>query len=203
MKIIEDRRTPNCRRVRIFLAEKGVTLPYEQIDIMKLDQRSEAFSALNPRQRVPVLVLDDGRVITESVAICRYFDALHPEPALLGRGAYGAAVVEMWSRRVELELFWPIAHAVRHGSPAMAPLETPQIGEWADLNKTFAMRALAFLNDELATRPFIAGDDFTIADITAFVALDFARVVRLRPPEEMTHLARWRADIAARPSASA
>ncbi len=203
MKIIEDRRAPNPRRVRIFLAEKGLDIPFEQIDIMRGDHREPQFSALNPRQRVPVLVLDDGTPIAESIAICRYFEALHPTPPLFGEGAMEQAMVEMWHRRVELELFYPIAHAVRHGVPAMEALESPQLPEWAALNRDRAMLMMGYLDRELASRAFIAGDRFTIADITALAALDFMRAGRMKWPEEMSNLNRWHADVSARPSAAA
>lgn len=203
MKIIEDRRAPNPRRVRIFLAEKNISMTYEQIDIMKGDHREPAFCALNPRQRVPVLVLEDGSVIAESVAICRYFDSLHPNPPLFGEGALEQAMVEMWSRRVELELFYPVANTVRHGVPAMSPLESVQLPEWAELNRERVMAMLSYLNDELSGRAFMAGNSFTIADITALVAIDFMRAGRIRRPEEFTHLNRWHAEVSARPSAAA
>ncbi|MDZ4792637.1 MAG: glutathione S-transferase [Hyphomicrobiales bacterium] len=203
MKIIEDRRAPNPRRVRMFLAEKNVAMTYEQIDIMQGDHRQPGFSALNPRQRVPVLVLDDGTVISESVAICRYFEALHPNPPLFGEGAMGQVMVEMWSRRVELELFYPIANAVRHGVAAMAPLESLQLADWAEMNRKRVILMLSYLNDELSGRAFIAGDSFTIADITALAAIDFMRAGRIRRPEELTHLNHWHAEVSARPSAAA
>jgi len=203
VKIIEDRRAPNPRRVRIFLAEKGVSICFEQIDIMKGDHRETAFSGLNPRQRVPVLVLDDRTVIAESVAICRYFEALKPDPPLFGVGALEQAMVEMWNRRVELELFFPITQAVRHGVPAMASLESPQLPDWAALNRDRAMLMMGYLDGELSGRSFIAGDTFTIADITALAAIDFMRAGRIKRPEEMTHLNRWHAEVSARPSAAA
>src|ERR1700678_4005367 len=109
MKLYDGGRAPNPRRVRIFLAEKGITVPAEQVDLGTMQQRSEAFTAINPMQRVPALLLDDGTVIAESIAICRYFEALHPDPPLFGRGALDAALVEMWNRRVELHLFFPVS----------------------------------------------------------------------------------------------
>ena len=109
MKLYDGGRAPNPRRVRIFLAEKGIKVPTEQVDLGALQQRSEAYTAINPMQRVPALVLDDGTVIAESIAICRYFEALHPDPPLFGRGALESALVEMWNRRAELHLFLPVA----------------------------------------------------------------------------------------------
>jgi glutathione S-transferase len=203
MKIIEDGRAPNPRRVRVFLAEKGVSLPFEQIDIMKGDHRSADFRRLNPMERVPILVLDDGETLSETMAICRYFEALHPDPPLFGESALGRARVEMWNRRMEFELLFPIAQIVRHGVAAMAPLEQPQVADWAEANKPRVARMLAYLDGELRHRPYIAGDAFTVADITAMVAIDFLRVARIRPEPELAHLARWREAVSARPSAKA
>ncbi len=203
MKIIEDGRAPNPRRVRIFLAEKSVIVPLEQIDIMKGEHKTGSFKALNLSQRVPVLVLDDGTAIAESMAICRYFEALQPDPPLFGSGAKDAAVVEMWNRRMEFELLFPAMHAARHGIPAMAVLEQPQVPEWAEVNKSRAAGMFEILDDELAGRPFIAGEKFSVADITALVAIDFMRVVRLRRPQELVHLNRWYDAVSSRASAKA
>ena len=123
MKIIEHNKAPNPRRVRIFLAEKGLTVPFEQIDIMKLDHRLPGFADKNPMQQVPVLILDDGTAISESVAICRYFEETHPNPPLFGRDAKDKALVEMANRRMELGLLYRVAQAFRHTHPAMAELE--------------------------------------------------------------------------------
>ena len=116
MKLYDGGRAPNPRRVRIFLAEKGISVPMEQVDLGALEQKSAAFTAINPVQRVPALVLDDGTVLTESVAICRYFEALHPEPPLFGRGALSAAQVEMWNRRIELHFLFPVSHVFRNSA---------------------------------------------------------------------------------------
>ena len=127
MMLYDGGRVPNARRVRMFLAEKGITVPMTPVDLGRNEHKSTAFSALNPLHRVPVLVLDDGTVLTESIAICRYFEELHPEPPLFGTGARERALVEMWQRRLELELFFPIAHVFRHLHPAMATFEVPQV----------------------------------------------------------------------------
>lgn len=203
MRIIEQRTAPNPRRVRIFLAEKGITVPTEQIDIMKLEHRSSAFTDRNPVQQVPVLIFDDGGAIAESVAICRYFEETQPEPVLMGRGARDKATVEMWNRRVEHGLFSRVAQCFRHTHPAMAELEKPQIKEWAEANRARALESLAMLDRELAGRPFIAGDTLTIADITALVAVDFMRAVRIERPRELAHLDRWYQSVSTRPSAKA
>ena len=130
MKLYDGGRAPNPRRVRIFLAEKGIEVPIVPVDMGALEHKSETLTRLNPLQRLPVLELDDGTVLTETVAICRYFEALHPEPALFGKGALGMAQVEMWQRRVEMHLFFPVAQAFRHLHPAMKDWEAPQVGEW-------------------------------------------------------------------------
>ena len=119
MKLYDGGRAPNPRRVRIFLAEKGITVPAEQVDLGTMQQRSKAFTAINPMQRVPALLLDDGTVIAESIAICRYFEALHPDPPLFGWGALESALVEMWNRRAELHLLFPVAAVFQHQHPAM------------------------------------------------------------------------------------
>src|SRR5215467_12177731 len=142
MRIIETRTAPNPRRVRIFLAEKRLEVPFEEAEIMQRELREPGFTSLNPWQRVPVLVLDDGTAIAESVAICRYFEELQPEPALFGRGAVGRALVEMWHRRVEFGLFAAVASAFRHLHPKMSHLEVPQIGAWGEANKEKATAEL-------------------------------------------------------------
>jgi glutathione S-transferase len=203
MKLYDGGRAPNPRRVRIFLAEKGITVPTEQVDIGALQQRSDAFTAINPMQRVPALVLDDGTVIAESIAICRYFEALHPDPPLFGRGALQSALVEMWNRRAEFLLFIPVSNIFRHLHPAMEEMESPQVKEWGEANKPRALSFLEFLDGELKQRSFVAGEDFSVADITAMVAVDFLRVSKMAVPETLNNLQRWYAAVKARPSASA
>jgi len=203
MKIIETRQAPNPRRVRIFLAEKGIEIEYEEISIMSGDQRSEAFSAINPMQRVPVLVLDDGTTIAETVAICRYFEELQPEPVLMGEGALGKATVEMWQRRMENDLFWTVGSYFRHTHPRAIVLEDPQVAQWGDINKGRAMDFLKILDAHLADKPFVAGDTISIADITGLCAIDFMKPAQLELPAEHTNVARWYGELAARPSAQA
>ena len=203
MKLIETAPAPNPRRVRIFLAEKGIDIPTEQIDLAALDQKKPEFQELNPMRRVPVLVFDDGSVLCESVAICRYFEETQPEPPLMGRDARDRANVEMWQRRMELEFLFPVMHTFRHTHPHMAKLEVPQVSEWAEANRPRVLRMLEFLDGELADRPYIAGEDFTIADITAMVAADFMKPAKIERPESLTNLARWYGEVKARPSASA
>ena len=203
MRIIETRTAPNPRRVRIFLAEKQIAVPLEEVEIMQGELRTPEFAGLNPWQRVPVLVLDDGTAIAESVAICRYFEELQPEPALFGRGALGRAQVEMWLRRVELGLFQAVASVFRHLHPKMKGLEDPQIAAWGEANKPKVAEMLALIDARLKEARFIAGDEYSVADITALVAVDFMRVMRLRRPEGLGSLERWHREVSARPSASA
>lgn len=203
MKIIEDGRAPNPRRVRMFLAEKGIEVPFEQIDIMALDHKTADYRALNPIARVPVLVLDDGTAISESVAICRYFEEVQPEPPLMGRDARDRAIVEMWQRRMELNLLFCVAQTFRHLHPAMSQLEQPQVADWGEANRPRVLELLELLDAELAARRFIAGDAYTIADITALVAVEFMKPARIERPAELAHLARWYDEVSARPSARA
>ncbi len=201
MKIIEQARAPNPRRVRIFLAEKGISVPFEQVDLVKHEHQSAEFTARNPFQQVPVLILDDGTAISESVAICRYFEEQQPEPALFGRGAKGRVEVEMWQRRMELGLLYPVAHCFRHSHPAMAELEKPQVKEWAEANRPRVLKVLSWLDEELGSRRYIAGDEYTIADITALVAVDFMKPARIELPSGLGNLARWHEEVSSRPSA--
>jgi glutathione S-transferase len=203
MKLYESGRAPNPRRVRIFLSEKGITVPSEQIDLAAQEQKSPAFTALNPMQRVPVLTLDDGTVIAESMAICRYFERLRPEPPLFGRGPKEEALVEMWNRRMELNLLSAVMNVFRHTHPAMKEMESPQVPEWAEANKPRVADFLAILDAELENQLFVTGDHFTVADITALVAIDFMRPARLEFAEELNNVQRWYAQVSARPSAKA
>lgn len=203
MKLIEQSRAPNPRRVRIFLAEKGITVPLEQIDIMKLEHRSDDYRRVNPYEQVPTLVLDDGTTIAESVAICRYFEEIQPEPALFGVTPLGRATVEMWNRRMELGLFLNVANCFRHSHPAMVPLEPQQISPWAGLSRERAIAMLGLIDAELSRRPYIAGDTFSIADITLLVAVDFMKPARIDRPSGLAGLDRWYATINGRPSAKA
>jgi glutathione S-transferase len=201
MELIDGGRAPSPRRVRIFLAEKGIEVPRRQIDFANLEQFSEAFTTLNPMQRVPVLILDDGTPISETMAICRYFEALHPEPNLLGREPREIATVEMWNRRVELNLYGAVSSAFRHLSPSMSVSEKPQIAEWGEANKPKALAFLAVLDRELATRRHVAGDRYTVADITTLATVDFMRAPKIELPADMKNVHRWHAEVSARPSA--
>jgi glutathione S-transferase len=203
MKLYDGGRAPNPRRVRIFLAEKGIEVPTEQINLGALQQRTADYTAINPMQRVPALVLDDGTVIAESIAICRYFEALQPDPPLFGRGPLDSALVEMWNRRAELHLLFHVASVFQHLHPAMAQMVSPQVPEWGEANKPRIMAFLQFLDGELKNRPYIAGATFTVADITAMVAVDFMRASKLAVPEGLSNLKRWHEAVMARPSAAA
>lgn len=200
MKLYDGGRAPNPRRVQIFMAEKGIDIPREQVDINKLEQRSQEFTRINPMQRLPVLVLEDGTAISETVAICRYLEEMFPEPALMGRDAKDRAIVEMWQRRMEFQLLLPVSWAFRHLHPGAAHLETPQIGELGTVSQQRAREFIEFLDAELASRPFIAGDAFTIADISGVVAFQFLKPARIAFPEDLAHVSRWYREVAARPS---
>ena len=145
MKLLDGGRAPNPRRVRIFLAEKGIDIPMEPIDMGELGHKSEAVTKHNHLQRLPVLVLDDGTSLTESVAICRYFEELHPDPPLMGVDALDKARVEMWQRRMELNLLMFVANTFRHAHPAMAGWEVPQIKEFSEANRPKAQNTLLCL----------------------------------------------------------
>jgi glutathione S-transferase len=203
MKLYDGGRAPNPRRVRIYLAEKGIDVPKEPVDLGALQHKSAAFTALNPVQRLPVLVLDDGTAISESIAICRYFEVLHPEPPLFGRGAMEIARIEMWNRRLELHLLFPVSHVFRHTHPAMKELEVPQVPAWAEANKPRIAAFLDILDRELERHPFVAGDRYSVADITGLVAIDLMKPAKLALPDELGNVRRWHKDVSSRPSASA
>ncbi len=203
MKLFDGGRAPNPRRVRVFLSEKNIVVPLVSIDMAGLEHRSEAVSALNPMQKLPILQLDDGTVLTESIAICRYFEELQPEPALFGTGALDRARVEMWQRRVEFGLMGAVAAAFRHLHPAMRDWEVPQVAEWGEANKPKALEFLALLDRELAGRSFVAGGGYSVADITAMIAIDFMKPARLAVPDALRHVHRWYREVASRPSAAA
>ncbi len=203
MKLYDGGRAPNPRRVRIFLAEKGLTVPIEPVDLGAMQQKSPAFTAVNAVQRVPVLALDDDTIIAESIAICRYFEALNPDPPLFGTAAKDIAQIEMWNRRLELHLLFPISHVFRNTHPAMKEMEVPQVPAWAEANKPRIAEFLGIFDRALADRRFAAGDRYTVADITGLVAIDFMKPAKLAVPEACANVRRWHTDVASRPSASA
>jgi glutathione S-transferase len=203
MKLYNSNLAPSPRRVRIFLAEKGVSIPRVEVDLGKLEHKRPEFSSLNPFQTIPILELDDGTKIAETIAICRYIEALWPEPNLFGAKPVEQATIEMWQRQLEWRLLLPIAQVLRHTHPRMAEMETPQVADWAAANRPRALHAMALVDETLSNRPFIAGDRFTVADITGLVALDFAKSARIVIPPELVHLNRWHEALKARPSAVA
>lgn len=203
MKLFDGGKAPNPRRVRIFLAEKNIEVPLVPVDMGAMGHRAPEITERNPLQHLPVLELADGTILTETVAICRFFEETNPHPPLFGTGSLGRAKVEEWQRRLELNLMMPIAHAFRHIHPAMQQWEVPQIAEWGEANKPKALEFLKFLDGELASREFAAGDDYSIADITGLVAIDFMKPARIAMPEEFGNVRRWHAQLAARPSAQA
>lgn len=202
MKIYDTQGAPNPRRVRVFLAEKGIEVPFEQVDIGKAVNRQPDFLKINPLAGVPVLELDDGTHIAESVAICRYFEETKPEPPLFGAGAKERALVEMWNRRMEIAVMMPIADAFRQRHDFFKG-RIRQVPEYAEAQRLNALERLAWLDGELANRQFIAGDRYSIADITALIAIDFGKVSKIGILPEQKNLARWHAEVSARPSAKA
>jgi glutathione S-transferase len=202
MKIYDSSRAPNPRRVRVFLAEKGLKVPYEEVDIGNAVNRSPEFRKKNPLGGLPVLELDDGTCIAESVAICRYFEELHPEPPLFGTGAKERAEVEMWNRRAELGLFNQVTDSFRHRHEFFKGRIT-QVPDWAEIQRQNAEKTLDWLDQVLADRRFIAGNKFSIADITALCAVDFGAVSKIKIRPEQKNLGRWHAEVSARPSAKA
>ncbi len=202
MKLYDLKAGMNPRRVRIFLAEKGVTVPVASIDMMKGENHTPEFLALNPLGTMPVLELDDGTILTESMAICRYFDALHPEPDLFGQGALEQAQVEMWNRRAEMELMRPLSDQFRHLSPFWKS-RLEQLPDFGAQAQRKARDTMAWFDRELATRPYLAGSRYTVADITAQCALLLGKGTGMPIPDELKNLGRWWAGVSARPTARA
>jgi glutathione S-transferase len=202
MQLYDSKPAPNPRRVRIFLAEKGITVPSVQVDLGKAGNREPAYLEKNPLGGVPILELDDGTVIAESVAICRYFEELHPQPPLFGTDAKDRALVEMWNRRMELEISLPIMQTFRN-THAYFKGRIPQVPEYGEVCRASATKRLAWMDGELARREFVAGPRFTIADITLLIGVDFGRVVKIGIQPEQKNLARWYEAVSARPSARA
>ncbi|MEQ8307247.1 MAG: glutathione S-transferase [Hoeflea sp.] len=201
MKLYDGGRAPNPRRVTVFLAEKGIEIERVPVDMGQMGHKSAEVTGLNPLQRLPVLVLDDGTALSESVAICRYLEELYPDPRLMGVDARDRAIVEMWDRRVELHLLASVATAFRHIHPAMKEWEVPQVPEWGEANKPKATAFLELLDQELADREFIAGERFTVADITTMISMDFMKPARIEKPVHLENVMRWYEAVSARPSA--
>lgn len=203
MKLYDCLRAPNPRRVRWFMAEKGIDdVEVVTLSIMSGEHKSPEYRAKVGISHMPALELDDGTVITESVAICRYLESVYPEPNLFGRDPKETAIIEMWLRRVEMMVANPIMQGVRHSHPGMAALE-PQVPEVAAYNLAGAGRSLKMLDRQLADSAFIAADRVTIADVVAVTSLDFGRMIKWRPDPELAHVNRWFDAMRERPAAQA
>jgi glutathione S-transferase len=210
MKLYQANSSPNSRRVRIYLAEKGISMPIVPVDLAAKEQFSEPYAEINPRRVVPTLLLDDGAAIGEVPAILRYIEEIHPAPPLLGSNPKTRALVTMWERRVEQEGFAPVMEAVRNSVPGLkgraiaGPHEYEQIPALVERSKARVGNFYADFNARLTEVPFIAGDEFSVADITAIVTVDFAtKAAGLPMPAEHAALTRWYDDVSARPSMAA
>jgi glutathione S-transferase len=191
--------SPNARRVAVFMAEKGIECERISVDIRAGENIQTEYLSKNPAGRVPVLELDDGTYISESIAICRYLEAIEPEPNLFGLEAIEIANVEMWQRRVELNLFLEIAGAFRNITGFFKDRETC-VEEWGQVCAEKAPKALTMFDDQLSNSEYLAGDRFTVADITLAITLDFAEMVKVAPLPTLDHVARWRARVTSRAS---
>lgn len=207
MKLYDYASAPSPRRVTMFLAEKGIDVPKVAVDLRAGEQFSPAFRAINPDCTVPVLELDDGTRITDAIAICRYFEALQPEPRLLGSDAKEQALIEMLQRQMERDGFYAVMEAFRNSTPAFKTRaipgadDYPQIPALAERGRARIARFMESLDTRLAASPFVAGDAFTIADITAYLSVDFAKWVKIVIPESCAALKRWHERVSQRPSA--
>jgi len=209
MKLFDMKGAPNPRRVRVFLAEKGIDIEKVQIDIMGGENLQANYLAINPRGVLPTLQLDDGSIIDETSAICRYFEETHPEPALYGDGAKSKATIESWVRQIESDAFTPAADFLRNGNPAFenrsipGTNDTPQVPALAERGADRVQAFYVRLDTHLANSKFVAAESFSVADITAMCAIDFAEHVGIAVPAELTNLAEWRSRVSSRPSAQA
>lgn len=201
MKLFDGGRAPNPRRVQIFLKEKGLEIPTQQLDLNAHEHRTAEMTAKNPAQTVPFLELEDGTVISETIAICRYLEELHPDPCLFGDSPIERARVEMWNRRVELGFFFKVAQSFRHLHPGAAVLEGEQIEAWGLKNQGLALKFLDLLDAHFSDNRYLVGDLFSVADITCIVAVQFFKPARLQVPEEgYDHFKRWVSEVVGRPS---
>jgi glutathione S-transferase len=200
----ENNPAPNPRKVRIFLAEKGVTVPMERVRIMRREHKAPEFLAKNPLGQVPALELDDGTVIAESLAICRYFEELHPDPPLFGRDARERAGVEMWLRRAEFRLWAPMTQVWINADPRTAAVNPNQFPEFGEHNRKHVAIAMRWFDGVLADgREFLAGVHYSMADIVLLCGIDFAKFVDMDMPQDASHLRAWHARVSARASATA
>ena len=203
MKLYDAPIAPNPRRVRWVMAEKGITdIEIVPISIPDGEHKRPDYLAKAGLPNLPMLEMDDGTTVTESLAICRYLESRYPEPNLFGRTPEETAVIEMWTRRAELLVAMPFMLGVRLTHPGFAALEAPapEVGTW---NQQAGLKALTVLDGRLSESEWLGADRLTIADIVAFIGIDFARIVRLRPPEELTHVGRWATTMRERPAAKA
>ena len=201
VRLYDQPRAPNPRRVNIFLAEKGIDIPRVDINLIDGEHKRAPYLDKAGVPQVPALELDDGTVLLESVAICRYLEALQPEPNMLGRDVMEQVLIDMWQRQAELRLFATVATVFRHTNPHLAVLED-QCADWGEVNRGRLNGRLAELDRRLKGREWIVADRLTVADITALVAVDFLRVIKFPVPEEFEHLRAWHARMQARPSVS-
>ena len=200
----ENMPAPNPRKVRIFLAEKGVSVPLERVRLMKREHKAPEFLKKNSLGQLPVLELDDGTYISELLAICRYFEELHPAPALFGSTARERAETEMWVRRVEFRLWNPMGQVWINADPRTAAVNPNQFKEYGEHNRKVVARAMTWIDSELSDgREFVAGDRFSMADIVLLCGIDFARFVEMDMPDNAMHLRAWHTRVSARPSAGA
>lgn len=203
MKIYEMRSAPNPRRVRMFLAEKGIPMEYVEVNLAKGEHMTPEFALKNPMRTVPVLELDDGTYLSESISICRYFEELHPEPPLLGTSPRERAEIDMWLRHLDFFFMVPTGMCFQHSSGYFSSFRKT-FPEWGEANRQHILKFFDYLDRHLAERRFIMGDQFTLCDISALCTIDFNKVNKIRlQPEQHPHLARWHQEVSSRPSASA
>jgi glutathione S-transferase len=209
MKLYDFAAAPSPRRVRIFLAEKGVTLPTIQVDLRSGEQLRPEFAKINPWLTVPVIELDDGTIISEASACCRYLEEVYPQPPLLGRDAKEKALIAMWDHHCEIDGFLAVAEAFRNATKGMkgralpGPVGYEQIPALAERGKARVGHFLEALNERLGESAFVAGPNYSVADITAFVSVEFAGWAKLNPADGQANLTRWLEEMRARPSTAA
>jgi glutathione S-transferase len=203
----ENMPAPNPRRVRIFLAEKGIEIPLERVALVDGKHKSPEYLTKNSLGQVPTLELDDGSTISESVSICRYLEALHPKPALFGATPKEQGLIDMWIRRSELRVMMPIGQVWMNSHPFTKPLLEAQgikrFEDFGEANKERSLGAMRWLDKEIGGRPFIAGDTYSMADIVTLCTIDFAKFIDLPMPDDCKHLRAWHTRVSSRPSATA
>ena len=200
MKILGGKYGGNPLRVAYFLAEKGIDIPFEPVDILGGAHRSDTFTNKNPFREVPVLELDDGTCLSETMAICRYFERLQPQPNLMGDGALEEATIEMWCRRIEFQVYYPARWVLRHSEARLKALEPVQIPQWADVNRERLSQSLVAVDNQLAVDPWIAGERFTVADINLLFAVEMMAHIGLSAEAAGAHIGPWFARLCQRPA---